>query len=260
MSRYTHKWTLKRSRLGFTFRVLVHWFTRSNNPLYANGNHYIDSTSGGGKTLLMNIIIRNSTQRGGFYWANKDEFNNNKRVLIFDIKKLFSKGEQNFRLDPVVEIGGKNNYCKGAIWDEINHQFNRRNNKNKDYNEIFIPLIDQTVTHRHARIPRNYFIGQSIDMQDTQLTQIIKWRHFVKAKYKYYYYYWRNELKLVYAPKKLIVDHYKKMGIDENGNSIFKKISRSKIKVKPIHLETYNTFAFESNYLALPSYNELSKK
>ena len=238
MNKYTKKWTLNRSRIHFAFRVVGKWFTAKSSLLTAGGVHYIDSSSGGGKTLLMNYILRNLLVKGGFFWTNIDEFNH-PRVLTFDINRLFKDGEMKFRLNRTAEFTNSKgdpivHYCKGVIYDELNGFFNRRNNRQSDYNSRFVPLVKNTVIHRHLGLPRIYFIGQSLMLQDTQIQQILKYRHYVQAKFRWRYYFWRQELRLVFAPYKLKIDHFKKMGIDEQGNAIFKKLKSEKIKIDPI--------------------------
>jgi len=200
----------------------------------------------------MNYIIRNLLSKNGFFWANINEFYHD-RVHTFDLKKVFGNGDQKYRLDK--KIGSQ--FCKGIVYDELNAFFNRRNNKNRDYNDRFIPLMASTVIHRHNGIPRVYFIGQSLLLQDTQIAQVLKYRHYVTARYRWRYYFFRNELKMVFAPYKLKVEHFKKIGIDEKGEPIWKAIGKEKIKIAPIYLETFNTHAFAELTEKLPSYYHL---
>ena len=249
--RYRHKWTLRRSRIHFAFKVIGKWLSVQPSPLMATGIHYIDSSSGGGKTLLMNWIARNLLKRGGFMLSNIDEFNH-KRIMPFDLLKLYDKGETLARLPHTMLFNEVKHYSKGIIYDEINSIFNRRNNRQRDYNDIFIPLIRDSVLHRHKQQPRLYFIGQSLLLQDTQIVSILKYRHYVSARFRWRYYFYRNELKMVFAPYKLIVTDFKKINIDENGNPIWKKIGKSKIKIDPIYLETYDTYGYAKMFDSLP--------
>lgn len=255
--KYHHKWTLNRSRVHFAFKVIIKWLTVQPSPLMSSGIHYIDSSSGGGKTLLMNWIATNLLRKGGFMWANIDEFNH-KRIFNFDLTRLYHDGETSMKLPFIcpIEKDGKTikHYSKGIIYDEINSHFNRRNNRQRDYNDIFIPLIKDTVLHRHKQHPRIYFIGQSVLLQDTQIVSILKYRHYVKASFRWRYYFFRNQLKMVFAPYKLKVFHFTKINIDENGTPIWKKIGKSKIKIEPYMLETYDTYAFAKLFDALPDY------
>jgi hypothetical protein len=225
----------------------------------ANGIHYIDSSSGGGKTLLMNYIATSLLSKGGFFWANIDEFRH-KRVLSFDMEKLYSSGEVKCKLPYKMPFATKNgefvdHYSRGIIYDEINSRFNRRQNRQRDYNDVFIPLIRDTVLHRHKQHPRVYFIGQSALLQDTQIISLLKYRHYVNATFRWRYFFFRNEYKMVFAPVKLKVVHYKKISIDEKGDAIWKKIGKSKIKIDPSLLESYDTYAFAKLFDDLPDYD-----
>jgi len=256
--KYKTKWSPKRSRIPFGIKVLIKWIQGKPGPLYANGVHYIDSSSGGGKTLLMNYIACHLIEKDGFMWSNIDEFDH-PRIKAFDIEKLYSNGEANSKLSNVLEIKREDHttkhYSKGIIYDELNRYFNRRMNRSRDYNDIFIPLVSDTVIHRHLGHPRIYFIGQSLMMQDTQIAQVAKYRHYVKAKFRWRYYFYRNELRMVYAPYKIKVINFIKTGIDPKGEPIFKEMRHKLVIRIPAHyLETYNTHAYADTVKDLPDY------
>jgi hypothetical protein len=249
MKKYTHKWTLQRSRTHFYINVFLKYLKRKPNPGIAQGFHYIDGPTGGGKTLYMNILLTKLLSNGGFMWANIDEFKN-KNAYVFDMEKVWSSGKQNLRLNNYIEP----NYCKGIIFDEINRFFNRRANKEKTYNDIFIPMINSLFTHRHDGYPRIYFLGQNVVLQDTQIQSVLKWKHLVSCKYKYYYVYFRNEYKLISAPSILTVEHHKKIASNSDGTPIFKLVSKEKIKIINEYLESFDTHAFSKIIESLPGY------
>lgn len=249
--KYETKWSFKRSRIFFMIQVIAKLLKKKSNPGMAPGIHYIDAPSGGGKTLYMNYLARKMLDDGGFMWANIQEFDHS-RIFTFNVKKVWNNGEQLYRLNNYLEP----HYCKGIIFDEINRMFNRRANREKQYNDIFIPMINSMVTHRHDGFPRIYFIGQNVLLQDTQIQSILKWKHMVSCKFKYFYVYWRNELKLVRAPHRIIVTHYKKMGTDESDHAIWKKVTMDKIEIDENVLNSYNTFAFSKITEALPLYQK----
>lgn len=255
--KYIEKWTLNRSRIHFYFKVVKKWLEGSPSMPFAMGGHYIDGPSGAGKTLLMNIILEYMLKNGGFAWQNINEFFY-KPVKTFDLFDLFADGRQIYRLDHVDDAG---RYCKALVLDEVNAAFNRRQNKQRDYNDVFIPLVKFLTTHRHQKIPRFYLIGQSLLLQDSQLQEIIKYRHYVQAKKRWRYWFWRNELKMEFVPVKLKITNFIKSGTDENGKPIWTKIKQKmKIKVEPWMLETYNTHAFASMFDDLPFYGSRPKK
>jgi len=254
--KYIEKWSLNRSRIHFTFKVIGKWFQGRPGMLFAESGHYIDGPSGAGKTLLMNIILEDMLKNGGFAWQNIEEFFY-KPVKTFDIFDLFQDGKQLYRLDSKDDKG---RYCKALVLDEVNATFNRRQNKQRDYNDVFIPLVKFLTTHRHQKIPRFYLIGQSLLLQDSQLQEIIKYRHYVQARKKWRYWFWRNELKMALVPVKLKVTNFIKTGTDENGQPIWTKLKQKmKIKVLPWMLETYNTHAFASMFDNLPFYSSKPK-
>lgn len=256
--KYKVKWTPRRARIPFVFRVIIKWIQGKPGLLYANGVHYIDSSSGGGKTLLMNYIACHLVERGGFMWANIDEFKN-PRIKAFDIEKLYGNGDANYKLPKKIEkkIGDTTvtYYSKGIIYDELNRYFNRRMNKTRDYNDIFVPLVSDTVIHRHLGHPRIYFIGQSLMMQDTQIAQVAKYRHYVQARFRWRYYFYRNELRMVYAPYKIKVTNFIKTGIDPKGEPIFKEMRHKLvIRIQASYLESYNTHAYADTVEDRPDY------
>lgn len=250
--KYPYPWTPKRSRIVFAIQVIKKWFQGSPGILYAEGGHYIDGPMGSGKTLLMNIILENMLSHGGFAWANIREFLY-KPVKSFDLEDLFEDGKQKYRLDNKDEKGRP---CKALILDEINATFNRRQNHQRTYNDMFIPLVKMLVTLRNASsISRFYLIGQSLLLQDGQLQEVIKYRHFVKSKKRWRYWFWRNELKIAKVPYKIKIEDYIKIGTDEKGGALWQKLKgKHVIKVDPWMLETFNTHAFSDLFADIPLY------
>lgn len=248
--KYNNKWTFKRSRTLFILKFLKRLFSGSGNILFAHGTHFICGVSGGGKTLLSNFIIRSLTQRsGGFFWVNMNQYDE-KITRPFDMAKLFVNGEQKYRLG----IKDKyNRYSQGIVYDEFNAAYNRRMNRTTEYNETFIPLIKSVVTHRHQGHKRIYVLGQM--KQDTQLTEIIQYKHEVYCSKGYRYWYFREKDLFISVPKKLTVFSSIKTGENESGNPLYKKAGKIKIKVTIDLLESYNTHAFASLFDNLPEYS-----
>jgi hypothetical protein len=240
----------KRSRLVFWFQVLKMLLLNSNNPIYNNGIHLIEGSTGTGKTLLMNIIQTNLLQKKGFMWSNVNQFYTSK-VKNFDMANIWNNGKTQYVLPKKLEGFGN---CKGIIIDEVNRLFNRRLNRTNIYNEIFIPLVSDIVRHRHLGYPRIYFIGQAEDLQDTQLQSIIRYRHLVKSKKRYYFYFWHNELKIIKAPYKIKIEHL----IKDKKTDNYKKYKTTKIKVSIKDLMSYNTYGFAADYNDIPTYTDFS--
>lgn len=249
--KYTKKWTLKKSKLVFILKIIKKILKGKGNILFAHGTHYITAPSGGGKTMLSNYIIRTITERsGGFFWVNMDQYDL-KITKPFDMARLFASGHQRYRL-PVKDQYKR--FSQGIVYDEFNAKYNRRMNRTTEYNETFVPLITSVVTHRHQGHPRIYILGQM--EQDTQLQEIIQYKHMVYASKRYRYYYYREHDKLITAPKYLSVISFIKVGVDSNGKAVYKEISKQKIKVSIELLETYNTHAFADLFKDLPEYTD----
>jgi hypothetical protein len=254
MTKYTHKWTLKRSWLWFGTKVIAKWLEGRPSLLYVPGVHLLHGPSGSGKSLLANIMIHELLRKGGFVWCNIDEFHH-PRVRVFDMNKVFKDGEQKMRLNKFLTIDGKKEKCVAVIIDELNQKFNRRMNKSTVYNEQFVPLISFIVTHRHQIADRVYLLGQSLLLQDGQIQSIIKMRHDVRSKKGWHYWFWRENLEFVFAPKKIKVTHYNNIDIDNLGNVIWWKIKqKTTIKVMHDDLTSFNTHAFEELFDHLPPY------
>lgn len=252
--KYLNKWNLKRSRISFLFKILSRSLKGKGNILFAQGTHYITAPSGGGKTMLVNYIIRTITERlGGFFWVNMDEFDS-KITKTFDMTRLFESGQQKYRLPTKDDY---KRFSQGIVYDEFNASYNRRMNRTTEYNETFVPLIKSVVTHRHQGHQRIYILGQM--KQDTQLQEILQYKHLVFASKGYRYWYYRERDKLVSVPKKLTVISYVKIGEDSSGNATYKEISKQKIKVSIEILETYNTHAFADMFKDLPEYTDKIK-
>jgi len=253
--KYTKKWTPGRSRILFIIKVIIRWFNGSPGILYTPGIHLIDGPAGSGKTLLGSIIIHNITDHSNrFVWTNMDEFKTPK-AKTFDIDKLFSDGHQNFRLNKWMEIDEKKCRVWGLFIDEINAKFNRRMNRQKDYNDVFVPLVAMMVTHRHQLCDHVYLMGQSLLLQDSQLQAIVKVRHTVSCSKRWRYWWFREKSIMLYLPKWLKIYHFLNIGVDNQGNVIWEPVKKvTKIKVTPADIEGFDTHAFEKLTDGLPQY------
>lgn len=222
---------------------ILKYIFMSESPLYAKGTHIINGYPGAGKTLLMNKIIQNIDSSKYFFYSNIDEFNQ-ENVYSFDLNNMFNEKKQIARFRTKDKKG---RYCYGVIFDEINLQFNKRGNGSKEYNSLFIGLIEFIVTHRHQEIPRVYFIGQKLELQDTQLISLFKYQHDIinaKKRFRYWKYY---ESFAERVPKKLyIMDRVK------NGEDIFTDWKKERIKITWRDLQSYDTLALGKIYKSLP--------
>lgn len=227
------------------FKYIIYMFKdifHKSSPLYATGTHIINGYPGAGKTLLMNKIINNVDSSKYFFYSNVDEFNQD-NVYKINLKDLFDDKKQVARLK--TKRKGKQLYA--IIFDEINLAYNKRDNCSADYKNTFIGLIEFIVTHRHQGIPRIYFIGQKLELQDTQLISLFKYQHDIIRTHKPYRYwkYYKDYIQRV--PVKLKVSHRVKSDQD-----IFTDWKREKVKIYWYDLETYDTFALGKSYKKLP--------
>lgn len=242
-------------RLKFYYLIIKYWFKNLfSSTLLNTGVHFITAPSGTGKTLLANIIIQKSTRENEFWYTNISEFDTKKTVTI-NILDLFEDGKQVKKLPYMIYKNGKKMYCRGLIFDEINRSFNRRLNKTTEYNRLFIGLMEMIVTHRHQNLKTVYFLGQSLNLQDTQLQHVFKYIHYIRSKKRYNYYLYKIGRGLHKTPKKLkILTSIKTGDVDKSGNPIFFEIKKEIVRVDTKkHLLTYDHKGFAKEYANLPT-------
>ena len=221
--------------------LIIKGLFKKGSIYHSNGAHLISGYPGSGKTLFMNQIIRSVNSEKYFFLSNIKEFDN---VKTFNLEDIFANGEQ-IRSFPTVDEKGRKLY--GIIFDEINLQFNRRMNKSSEYNNLFMGLIEFLVSHRHQNIPRVYFIGQKLELQDGQLQSLFKYQHdIIKTKRWPAYWYYKEFKFVVYIPRKIdIVNRVK--SIDDE----FLELNMQRIKIDRRSLTTYNTKALGEQYSQL---------
>lgn len=239
----------------FTLKRIWQWFRRlftKIHPLYRRGTHIITGYVGSGKTLLVNRLINTIDSDKYFFISNLDEFKQ-ENVYHYDIWELFSNGEQISKL-PTRDKKGRKLYA--LILDEINLKFNRRLNRTTSYNNQFVGLVELLVSSRHQGINRIYFIGQKLELQDTQLQSLFKYCHnIILNKTKAYYELYLDSGAIVYAPKKLFFENYIKNFDDE-----FESEDIRCAKITYNDLSTYNTYGLKNIYENLPYAKSNDKK
>jgi len=233
----------KENIFTYLFNVLKAIFARQS-ILFAKGTHFISAYPGGGKTLLMSHLINEIDKDKYFFISNMAEFND---VKTLDIDKIFYDNKQNFSIPTTDEYGRK---LYAIIFDEINLNFNKRLNRKTTYNDIFIGLVEFLVSHRHQDIPRIYFIGQKLELQDTQLISLFKYHHdIIKCKRWAFYWFYKENKYIDFIPRKLVIDNYIKDFTDN-----FLLLSTKKIKIKESDLKSYDTKYLGNLYKSLPPY------
>ena len=245
----------KRVKYVFSKRNVFVWFVLvvvsllkrlfNRDLLDANGSHIITAYPGGGKTLLASHIINQTNENEHFFLSNMAEFPGYENCYTFDIKEMFKDGEQ-VKSFPTTDYKGRKLYA--VIFDEINLSFNRRMNRTAEYNDLFVGLVEFIITHRHQDVPRIYFLGQKLELQDTQLQSLFKYQHDIYrcrrwARFKPY-----NAGKpLTWYPVKLkMIDRVK--AIDDT----FVDAGKSRIKISYNECIKYNTKYLGATYKGKP--------
>lgn len=205
--------------------------------LFAKGSHIITGYPGAGKTLLANHIINELDNEKYFVLSNMKEF---EFAEAFKIEEIFNDNKQ-VKSFPLKDDRGRKLWA--VIFDEINLNFNKRINKKTSYNDLFVGLIEFLVSHRHQDVPRVYFLGQKLELQDTQLQSLFKFHHDIYKSRKFpKYWHYKDKGFIEYIPYKLKMVNRVKSIEDE-----FIEVSKTKIKIKLADLLTYNT-KFLGNY------------
>lgn len=225
--------------------IIKNLFNRGD-LLHATGSHIITGYPGSGKTLMASHLINSVDNSKYFFYTNIDEFHQ-ENVKVIKLDELFNDKKQARKL---ATRDDKGRYLYGLILDEINLNFNRRINRTADYTNLFIGLIEMVVTHRHQHIPRLYFIGQKLELQDGQLISLFQYQHDIiktKKRYRYWKYYddkaQRIPVKIKYITR-----------LKDNADT-FQDFEKSKVKINWLDLKAYNTFGMASQYAKLKEYS-----
>lgn len=244
-----------KSYIKFTIKRVWQWIKNlflKIHPLYRRGTHIITGYVGSGKTLLVNRLINTIDSEKYFFISNLDEFKQ-ENVYHYDIWELFENGTQVAKL-PTKDAKGRKLYA--LILDEINLKFNRRMNRTTSYNNQFVGLVEFLVSSRHQGVNRVYFIGQKLELQDTQLQSLFKYCHNILLnKTKAYYELYLESGAIIYAPKRIYFENYIKNFDDE-----FESENIKQAKITYDDLKSYDTYGLRNIYEQLPFANSNDKK
>lgn len=219
---------------------------------HRTGAHIITGYPGSGKTLLMEKLINEVDSNKYFFITNIDEFYN-ENVYHYNVFGLFYDSKQIKKL-PTMDHKGRKLY--GLILDEINLKYNRRLNRSRDYNNSFVGLIELLITHRHQGIPRVYFIGQKLELQDSQLQSLFKyWHNIIYNKLKPSWDMYKRGKGYIVLPKKLYIENFIKSYQDEYLQDDILSI----VKIKFSDISGYNTYGLANLYNDLPTIKRESK-
>lgn len=238
--------------LTFQFKWMWKWLKglfKKKDLMYAQGVHFISGYMGSGKTLYASHIINQYDKNKYFFLTNIPEFKQ-ENVYLFNIRDYFGNRKQIKRF-PLVD--GKGRKLISIIFDEINLDFNRRENRSNEYNEIFIGLTKFLLSLRHQGIHSCYFIGQFKSYQDTQLATAFKYWHNIiyseiGAFYKEQYVLADKGKKLKLLIKYLYMEDYQSTGNEEEP---FNFLNISIRKVNYNDYLTYDTFGLRKQIESL---------
>lgn len=224
--------------------LVVRSFFKRGDILKAPGTHFISGYPGAGKSLLGSCIVNDFDNEKVFFLCNLGEYKQD-NVYTFKMEDIFKDNEQ-IKSFPLID--GKGRRLAGVIFDEINLSFNKRLNRKSDYNDLFIGLIEFLVSHRHQGIDRVYFIGQKLELQDTQLQSLFKYQHDIYKCRKWPKYRPFNETgKLIFYPVKM-----KYINRIKTANDTFEDYSKTKRKITENDYNSYDTKYLGKRYALKP--------
>lgn len=237
------KYVFSRYNVAVWLFCVIKSLFKNGSILKSAGTHIINGYPGSGKSLLGSHIINSVDNEKYFFYCNRKEYNQD-NVYTFKIEDMFKDNSQ-IKSFPVVDGKGRKIY--GIIFDEINLSFNKRLNRKSDYNDLFVGLIEFLVSHRHQGIPRVYFIGQKLELQDTQLQSLFQFQHDIfKCKKFPKFKPFNLTGKLVWYPTKLKMWHRIKTNED-----VFLDFKKDKIKITEQDYKKYDTQFLGKEYAKL---------
>lgn len=137
--------------------------------MYAKSKDY--ACISGKASYITTNMEKPKFSREGWYVHNR----------VFNLEEFFNNGEQIKQFD--------SKHFNAVILDEMHLLNNNRKNREKKYNEVFLPLINSFVLMRHYNL-EHILIASQIYKNDIQLMAILKYYHKVKVKKGFDYYKW----------------------------------------------------------------------
>lgn len=198
-----YNWIIVRTWLWYIF------YGVGPEPLDVEGIHYLVAGPGGGKSTLMKQKMDEFMEQSGktSYVTTKlekpkiDEATQLKYVYHrwINIKHYYKDGKKvmqfNTRLHDRLFI------------DEFHVLNNNRNNKTREYNNFFIPFINDLVLLRHLGFKTIYLASQ-VPSNDIQLMSILVRYHEIKLKKGVDYWRWIRTGKFEIVPLKWRINTY----------------------------------------------------
>ena len=227
---------------------ITNLFQRKPPNLTALGSYLITGYPGAGKNLLLSYLINKVEEiyPGKYFWycSVPGEYNQ-KNVFGFNMKDIFDDKEQISRFP----LKKGNRVLYGVIFDEINREFNRRDNTTTRYKERFLGFSEFLVTHRHQGVPRVYMIGQKKELQDTQIISLAKMQlDIIHTRRRNTYSFYKKTGTTNKIPVLLKIKLFKK-----DWNDQYAPAGLVKIKPRTKDLLSYNSLALAEKYSKLPA-------
>lgn len=224
--------------------IIIAYFIRHlmTAPAKRPGIQAICGDTGAGKTFLAYMLAVYWSQRGYKIYSNSKFCH-----LVNEIK--IDDHYSNFQIKKPMKNGV-------FFFEEVNREFNRRLNKRNDYNEVFVPMIDDILTHRHNNVPAVYMITQSWDKLDSQLQSIVHRVNFVWSRKKPSFKAWMKSKRFrpSLVPKKITYISRKRKEIERDdfdkyvkkGDIKYRPIRKYGVKVSLDDLVSFNTYAYKN--------------
>lgn len=234
-------WWFRYSVLPVSYYItrLVWWWIGGEDDaiLHAEGMHYIEGFTGAGKTLLAFHIVHEKRAMIGKNSYISAPFDLTHKHKVFKMGDYFGDGKIKKRFD--------NRKYATVVFDELHRDFNRRQNKKTEYNDVFVPAINYFTIHRHQGFRNLYFISQL--ESDTQLMSIMRFRHKVYLKKSPLFWHWLFTGKKRVIPKKWYIETMQKTPNDE-----WVLVKQWKKRVNVALLDVFDTHAYRHDLDDVP--------
>lgn len=234
-----------RSWLWYIFRLSFH------EPLDDTGVHLLRSNPGGGKSMLAYQKSNEVADRTGYasYHTSRIE-----KPHLTEDKKFYAVHHRVINLKNYYKKGKKimqfnTNMYKSLHVDEFHYMNNSRLNKTTEYNDFFIPFLNDLILMRHQGFEHNIYLYSQVPNNDVQIMSILCHYHEIELTKGVDYWRWIRTGKFEIIPKHWRIETY---NIDRS-NPTKKKLHRVwKKKVDVDNLIYFDTFAMAHEHTNLP--------
>lgn len=224
---------------------------QDNEPLDNTGIHLIRSNPGGGKSMLAYQKANELADHTGFtsYQTSRiekprlseDEKFWVVRHPVIDIKSYYRKGKKIKRFNTLK--------YKALFVDEFHYMNNPRLNRSNDYNEFFLPFLNDLILMRHEGFDNNIYLFSQVPMNDIQLMSILANYHEVELKKGIDYWRWIRTGKFEIIPLYWRISTYTIDRSDPSKKFLYRKWKKH---VDVDELEYFDTHAMKNEFSDLP--------